>query len=204
MSANARRRKSCIESKVFAIQVAPFFTPQGKRSSANCRAGAAVTAICRIGWVDCGSRHTGFPSGRLTSSNEGTWVLSPPRLWPSPQTAPPACGSKNFVSVRPYSAPQSHRKIVAIPDICGWNRPFSSPDVCHLFARHSPLPFRHSGMRCQSASADLRCRPGIHTPRARARAPKDALPAFRRACRAIAAEQRRRIMRPLISPAGHV
>jgi hypothetical protein len=30
------------------------------------------------------------------------------------QTASPVCGTKNFVSVRLYSAPQLHRTIVAI------------------------------------------------------------------------------------------
>ena len=36
------------------------------------------------------------------------------------QTALPVCGTKNFVSVRLYSAPQLHRTIVAIPAICPW------------------------------------------------------------------------------------
>ena len=41
------------------------------------------------------------------------------------QTASPVCGTKNFVSVRLYSAPQLHRTIVAILGICARNRPFS-------------------------------------------------------------------------------
>jgi hypothetical protein len=45
------------------------------------------------------------------------------------QTASPVCGTKNFVSVRLYSAPQLHRTIVAIFGICARNRPFSSAGV---------------------------------------------------------------------------
>jgi hypothetical protein len=58
--------------------------------------------------------HTGFPSGRLTSSNEGTWVPFHHDSSAAPQTvqtASPVCGSKNFVSVRLYSAPQLHRTL---------------------------------------------------------------------------------------------
>jgi hypothetical protein len=33
------------------------------------------------------------------------------------------CGTKNFVSVRSYSAPQSHRTIVAILGICAYGTP---------------------------------------------------------------------------------
>ena len=40
------------------------------------------------------------------------------------QTASPVCGTKNFVSVRLYSAPQLHRTIVAILGIC----PCGTPD----------------------------------------------------------------------------
>jgi hypothetical protein len=40
------------------------------------------------------------------------------------QTALPVCGTKNFVSVRLYSAPQLHRTIVAILGIC----PYGTPD----------------------------------------------------------------------------
>src|SRR5436190_10468339 len=40
------------------------------------------------------------------------------------QTASPVCGTKNFVSVRLYSAPQLHRTIVAILGIC----PRGTPD----------------------------------------------------------------------------
>jgi hypothetical protein len=70
--------------------------------------------------------HTGFPSGHLT--NEGTWVLFHHDSSAAPQTvqtASPVCGTKNFVSVRLYSAPQLHRTIVAIYVICAANRAFS-------------------------------------------------------------------------------
>jgi hypothetical protein len=43
------------------------------------------------------------------------------------QTASPVCGTKNFVSVRLYSAPQLHRTIVAIFGICARYRSVSSP-----------------------------------------------------------------------------
>jgi len=75
------------------------------------------------------ANHTGFPSGRLTSSNEGTWMLSHHASNAAPQTvqtAPPVCGNKNFSSVRLYSAPQLHRTIVAILGICASNNSFSS------------------------------------------------------------------------------
>jgi hypothetical protein len=39
------------------------------------------------------------------------------------QTASPVCGTKNFSSVRLYSAPQLHCTIVAIPGICISDRP---------------------------------------------------------------------------------
>jgi hypothetical protein len=54
------------------------------------------------------------------------------------QTASPVCGTKNFASVRSYSAPQLHRTIVAIPRICAPARPFSSPEVRHN--QTDPLP----------------------------------------------------------------
>jgi len=47
------------------------------------------------------------------------------------QTASPVCGTKNFSSVRLYSAPQLHCTIVAIPGICISDRRFSSPELCH-------------------------------------------------------------------------
>src|SRR5437879_11774171 len=68
----------------------------------------------------------GFLSGRLISSNEGTWVLFHHDSSAAPQTvqtASPVCGTKNFVSVRLYSAPQLHRTIVAILGICAYGTP---------------------------------------------------------------------------------
>jgi hypothetical protein len=52
--------------------------------------------------------HAGFLSGRLVRSNEGTWVLFHHDSSAAPQTvqtASPVCGTKNFISVRLYSAP---------------------------------------------------------------------------------------------------
>ena len=53
----------------------------------------------------------GFLSGRSISSYVGTWVLSSHDSSAAPQTvqtASPVCGTKNFSSVRLYSAPQLH------------------------------------------------------------------------------------------------
>jgi hypothetical protein len=91
--------------------------------------------------------HTGFLSGRLTSSNEGTWVLFHHDSSAAPQTvqtASPVCGTKNFVSVRLYSVPQLHRTIVAILGICGRNRPFSSVEVRHNQTDPLPKHKRHA------------------------------------------------------------
>ena len=56
------------------------------------------------------------------------------------QTASPVCGTKNFSSLRLYSAPQLHCTIVAIPGICASDRRSSSPELCHN--RTDPLPTR--------------------------------------------------------------
>ena len=89
-----------------------------------CASGATVQArfVCH-NHVDL---LPGFLSGRLINSNEGTWVLFHHDSSAAPQTASPVCGTKNFVSVRLYSAPQLHRTIVAILGICARNGPFSS------------------------------------------------------------------------------
>ena len=71
----------------------------------------------------------GFLSGRAIGSYVGTWVLSDHDSNAAPQTvqtASPVCGTKNFSSVRLYSAPQLHCTIVAIPGICASDRRFSS------------------------------------------------------------------------------
>src|SRR6266513_6246856 len=80
----------------------------------------------------------GLRSGRLTSSNEGMWVLVHHDSSAAPQTvqtASPVCGTKNFVSVRLYSAPQLHRTIVAILGICPRGTPDQPPYLCD----HTPL-----------------------------------------------------------------
>ena len=41
------------------------------------------------------------------------------------------CGTKNFVSVRLYSAPQSHWTIVAILRICAYGEPVQAEFVRH-------------------------------------------------------------------------
>src|SRR5260370_21462827 len=86
----------------------------------------------------------GFPSGRLKSSNEGTWVLSDHDSSAAPQTvqtALPVCGTKNVVSVRLYSAPQLHRTIVAILRICPYGPPdqpqASCPRLSHASAQRA-------------------------------------------------------------------
>jgi hypothetical protein len=63
------------------------------------------------------------------SSYLGTWVLSSHDSSAAPQTvqtASPVCGTKNFSSVRRYSAPQLHWTIVAIRRICARHRTVSS------------------------------------------------------------------------------
>src|SRR5258706_188521 len=75
----------------------------------------------------------GLRSGRLTSSNEGMWVLVHHDSSAAPQTvqtASPVCGTKNFSSVRLYSAPQLHRTIVAILGICPCGTPDQPQCLC--------------------------------------------------------------------------
>ena len=83
-----------------------------------------------LGWVRLCWR---LPSGRLTSSNEGMWVLVHHNSSAAPQTvqtASPVCGTKNFSSVRLYSAPQLHRTIVAILGICPCGTPDQPQCLC--------------------------------------------------------------------------
>src|SRR6266403_3100907 len=85
--------------------------------------------------------HSGFLSGRSISSYVGTWPLFHHDSSAAPQTvqtASPVCGTKNFSSVRLYSAPQLHCTLVAIPGICASDRRFSSPELC--YNRTDPLP----------------------------------------------------------------
>src|SRR5258706_10447475 len=68
----------------------------------------------------------------------GMWVLVHHDSSAAPQTvqtASPVCGTKNFVSVRLYSAPQLHRTIVAILGIC----PRGTPDQPQYLCDHTPL-----------------------------------------------------------------
>src|SRR5207244_13562298 len=71
----------------------------------------------------------GFLAGRSISSYEGTWVVSDQDSRAAPQiaqTASPVCGTKNFSSVRLYSAPQLHCTIVTIHQMWASDRRFSS------------------------------------------------------------------------------
>lgn len=89
-------------------------------------ANAIQPSSSRSRWEKDGQ--VGFPSGRLTGSNVGTWVASDRDSNVAPQIlqdAWPVCGTRNFSSVRWYSAPQSHLTIV-IFKICASTRPFSS------------------------------------------------------------------------------
>ena len=86
----------------------------------------------------CATIKLTYYRARLISSNEGTWVLFHHDSSAAPQTASPVCGTKNFVSVRLYSAPQLHRTIVAILGVCARNRPFSSVKLCHNQADPPP------------------------------------------------------------------
>ena len=52
------------------------------------------------------------------------------------QIASPVCGTKNFSSVRLYSAPQLHRTIVIIPGICAWDRGFAIATANKNMAPH--------------------------------------------------------------------
>jgi hypothetical protein len=85
--------------------------------------------------------HAVFLSGRLTSSNVGTCVLSNQDSNVAPQTlqdAWPVCGIKNFISVRLYSAPQSHWTIVTIHGICAFGEPVQAGLLAAI--KSDPLP----------------------------------------------------------------
>jgi hypothetical protein len=87
-----------------------------------------------------GRVHAGFPSGRSTNSNVGTCVLSNQPSSVAPHTlqdAWPVWGTRNFVSVRLYSAPQSHWTIVAILGLCPSASRFK-PDVRRDQKRPTP------------------------------------------------------------------
>ena len=48
------------------------------------------------------------------------------------------CGTKNFVSVRLYSAPQSHWTIVAIHGICAFGEPAQAESFAAIKSDHYP------------------------------------------------------------------
>ena len=58
------------------------------------------------------------------------------------QIASPVCGTKNFSSVRLYSASQLHCTIVAIPGISASDRRFTSPysATIELTTTHTAVP----------------------------------------------------------------
>ena len=63
------------------------------------------------------------------------------------------CGTKNFASVRLYSAPQLHRTIVAILGICAYDTPKQVETRRHnqtdpLPARESPASGGYLGTQC--------------------------------------------------------
>jgi hypothetical protein len=65
-------------------------------------------------------------------------VLSDHDSSAAPQTvqiASPVCGTKNFSSVRLYSAPQLHWTIVTIPGICAWDRGFATASATGLLTK---------------------------------------------------------------------
>jgi hypothetical protein len=84
--------------------------------------------------------HAGFLSGRLTSSNVGTCVLPNQDSNVAPQTSQdawPVCGTRNFVSVRLYSAPQSHWTIVAILGISAFGELVQAGLLAAIKSDHS-------------------------------------------------------------------
>src|SRR6266403_3514436 len=93
--------------------------------------------------------HSGFLSGRSISSYVGTWPLFHHDSSAAPQTvqtASPVCGTKNFSSVRLYSAPQLHRTIVAILGIC----PCGTPDQPQCLCPDSQSSLRSGGDRAEA------------------------------------------------------
>jgi hypothetical protein len=71
------------------------------------------------------------------------------------QTASPVCGTKNFSSVRRYSAPQLHCTIVAIPGICASDRPFQPRTSATIKLTHYRLPMCHSSGPTHGRRADV-------------------------------------------------
>jgi hypothetical protein len=133
-SSATARAESCAASwpPACAILMISFATISVRGSSRSLTQRVCNAAGTKSGAL--GQCHFNFLSGRSISSYVGTWVLSRHDSRAAPQTvqtASPVCGTKNFSSVRLYSAPQLHCTIVAIPGICASDRRFSSPDLCH-------------------------------------------------------------------------
>ena len=83
----------------------------------------------------------------------GTWVLSRHASRAAPQIAQiasPVCGTKNFSSVRLYSAPQLHCTIVTIHRMWASDRRFSSPEITRFAtSRPGPIFASPSNVRAQ-------------------------------------------------------
>jgi hypothetical protein len=78
------------------------------------------------------------------------------------------CGTKNFASVRLYSAPQLHWTIVAILGICAYGTPKQAESAATIKLIHdrrlgakpdeSSASDGHLGIQClQSSKASVRC-----------------------------------------------
>src|SRR5437773_4344102 len=65
------------------------------------------------------------------------------------QTASPVCGTKNFASVRLYSAPQLHRTIVAILGTCA----YCTPKQVETRRHNQTDPLRRLGAKPHESSA---------------------------------------------------
>ena len=96
-------------------------------------------------WCGCADAlaigHSGSFTGRSISSYVGTWLLSSHDFRAAPQTvqtASPVCGTKNFSSMRLYSAPQLHCTIVAIQMNMRFGLSVFQPGTYALC--HEPLP----------------------------------------------------------------
>jgi hypothetical protein len=89
------------------------------------------------------------------SSYVGTWLLSSHDSRAAPQTvqtASPVCGTKNFSSVRLYSAPQLHCTIVAIELNMWFASSIFQPGTYALC--HEPPHSSRAGLRIVRAAAE--------------------------------------------------
>ena len=88
-------------------------SPAKANHGSHFAAGLATPMSCRRSAhsQSAGMAYSSLLAGRSISSYEGTWVVSDQDSNAAPQTvqtASPVCGTKNFSSVRLYSAPQLH------------------------------------------------------------------------------------------------